>query len=844
MQNKILNFTEIFKGFCFTVCLFVCPLLFLTDTTQNPFAIQPLFLSIFGSGFVLCWGGEILLKREINFRYSKLDFIFIVFLFSLLLSLIFNYFFDNHQLALINEFLRKSDYLFFGLIFGFLFAKITVSKISFGDQSYKFFKNIFLWCLAWLLWKIQASFLVAILIFGSGTYLCFVYIKQYGIKEILDVMLATCFCACLYGLMQALGFELFWVLDISKEFGARSVSTFGNPNFLASFVLLFLPYSLLLFLQAKNKKGNLISGFITLVLALFLIISGTRSAWLGLLFCTVGFLFLCKELRKIFLNKFAKIFVLFLIFCVCSVAIISGLKNKGISTPGARISEVKQVFSLKTFSLQSKYLIQPLHQRLMMWHCALNNFKNSPIFGKGVNSFQLNFPYCQGKLIAKNPTLDKMNMQANDAHNEYLEILSDGGFISVAVYVCFWILLFAMFNKKIKTLSNEEKYFYFALIFGLISVLIDNLFNITLRTLLVGFAFWFISSSLNNLNTKSKRVSLRKSICWVISILICFIIYGLISFQTKYFIAQTYELKGYKNLVKGNYQATIDDMEKAIEISSFRPESYYVLINNYVAINEFKKAQNITEKVLKFYPAYYEFNYRLAALNYTRNKREEALENLRKTLSLLPTYTPAAELFANILSGQDSVSKEDKKLLENLIEILPYEPNLPSYLAEIYFKEKDFENATVFALKALRKNIFDKAALKIIIDCETDNTDDKFLEKVKIFNSLKDEIKTQQTGALLNDIKKLQVAYPDEPEAVSLLAEFDFKRGKFCEAMNALKHYKGNNFWNKSYNFSLSLSAQKCGDKQVSKDMLEEILYIDPYDELAKNRLKNVNILM
>ena len=189
----------------------------------------------------------------------------------MLLSLCINCFWGHNQGALINEFLRKSDYLIFGLVFGFLFAKIASTKIDFKISSYKFFKNIFLWCLIWFLWKIQASTIVAVLIFGTGVYLCFPHLEKYGVKEVLDILLAVCFCACLYGIMQAFGIELFWVLDISKDFGARPVSTFGNPNFLASFVLLFLPYALFLFLQAKSKKENIISGFITLVLVLFLI---------------------------------------------------------------------------------------------------------------------------------------------------------------------------------------------------------------------------------------------------------------------------------------------------------------------------------------------------------------------------------------------------------------------------------------------------------------------------------------------------------------------------------------------------------------------------------------------
>ena len=462
MQNKILNFIQIFKGFFLSVCLFVCPLLFLTDTTQNPFAVQPLFLSIFGSCFILCYAAEVIFKKEINFRYSKLDFVLIIFLLTLLCSLIYNYFWGDYQTALVNEFLRKSDYLIVGLLFGFLFAKISSVKIDFEVSSYKFLKSIFLWCLAWFLWKVQASFFVAVLIFGFGVYLCFNHLKKYGIKEILDIFLAVCFCACLYGIMQALGFELFWTLDISKEFGARPVSTFGNPNFLASFVLLFLPYSFLLFLQAKNKKENLISGFIILVLTSFLVISGTRSSWIGLAVCTALFFILSSEIRKIFFSKFVKIIILVLIFSVCTFGLLCGLKHSGNSAPVARISEVKQALKPEVFSLKSKKLIQPLHQRLMMWHCALDNLRNSPVFGKGVNSFQLNFPYCQGKLILKNPALDKMNMQANNAHNEYLEILSDGGLASLAIYICLLSLFFKGFIKKIKTFSGREKYFYFA----------------------------------------------------------------------------------------------------------------------------------------------------------------------------------------------------------------------------------------------------------------------------------------------------------------------------------------------------------------------------------------------
>ncbi len=835
MQNKILNFFSLVKGLCFSICLFVCPLLFLTDATQNPFTVQPLFFSIFGGVFILCCALEICIKKEISLRYSKIDFALIAFLFFLLCSLIFNCIFGTYKAALINEFLRKADYLFFG-IFGFIFAKIMTVKYKFSVSSYNFLKNVFIWCLLWSLYKLQSSAFIVILLFGIGIYFCYLHLKNYGIKEVFDVLLAVCFCACLYGLMQTLGFELFWVLDVSKEFGVRPVSTFGNPNFLASFTLLFLPYALILFVKSKSKKEILISGFIALILALFLFISGTRSAWIGFIGASFLFVIFLSGCVKFLFKSSLKLFILFLVFCACAFGLTVSLKYNNASAPKARISEVKQVLNLKDISLKDKIFIQPLHQRLMMWYCAFNGFKKAPILGNGVNSFQLNFPFCQGKLITENPALDKMKMQANAVHNEYLEILYEGGLLTFLSYLILWVLFFTLIIKKIKSLDNENKIFYFALTFGLTSVLMDNLFNITLRTSLTGFAFWFAFSTVNNLVSQSKKIKLKNTFSVSGFIVIIVLIFSLIWFETKQFISQNYELKGYKNLIAKNNQDTIKNMEMAIDFSSLRPEPYYTLLTTFIDVGNLEKAEDITKKVLKFYPAYYEFYFRLAALQNAKNNNLESLQNLRTNLSLLPTYTPAAELFANILVHQESVTNEDKQLLGKLIEILPYNTNLPSYLAEIYFKENNCRDSKIFALKTLEKNIFDKISFKILQACRSDN--EALLHRAETLISLKEQVKKQNFKVLVK-LEKMLKDRPDDQDLQMLLAEVYFRKGDFCKSRDILKHTDGNG---KFYNFALSLAAQKCGDLLTSQKALADILFLDNYDELAKIRLKNVNI--
>ena len=836
MQNNILKYIGFLKSFSLTVCLFLCPLLFFTDITQNPFAVQPLGFSVFGGLFCLSYSFEIWFKKEINFKYSTLDFIFLSFLVLLAVSLLFNLFFTDIKTAFLNDFIRKADYLVFGLIFGVLSAKIFTVKTDFSTSVYGFLKNILLWCLLWLLWKIQASYFVAILIFGLGLYLCYRHLRYYEMQHALDVLLAVCFISCLYGVIQAAGFELFWQLDINKEFGARPVSTFGNPNFLASFTLLFMPYSFLLFLTAKGRSQNIISGLVFIVLGLFLGLSGTRSAWLGLFLTVLIFFICCASVRKIFFKHFVKLLLLMALLSICFYGITSSLKQWSGSAPQGRIAEVKEALSLKNISLENKEFIQPVHQRLMMWICAFEGFKSSPFLGKGLNSFQLYFPFCQGNLIAQNPSLDKIKMQANAVHNEFLEILFEGGIFAFLAYLFLFGLFFIHAIQKIKNINEREKYFYLALLFGLTSVLIDNMLNITLRTLLVSFAFWFIFSLVNNLFVRNKKVHFNKfyglTVFTGCSVLVCLVI----CWQLKQFVSQKYELNGYKYLVTGNYKEAENNMARAIKISRSRPEPFYALLNIYIAQSDLLKAEDLAKKTLEFYPAYYEISFRLSVLQNARNEVAASLENLRKTLSLLPTYSPAAELFANTVIRLEQVSEADKSLMEKLSEILPFSVNLKSYLAEIYFKENNCNKASDFAVKTLNKNIFDKTALTVLMLCPVNQSNMKNIERAQKLNTLKTRVKNVQDNTLLKELEKIN---RQDFDAQILLAEFYFRKGEPCKAKEILEQIKPKDFVSKAYNFALSSSLKQCGYVKESKQVLQEILYADPYDEIALSRMKS-----
>ena len=62
------------------------------------------------------------------------------------------------------------------------------------------------------------------------------FLKQITLRTILDLLLITGVLTCSYAICQNLGYDFLWPFDIGVEFGSSSYSTFGNPNFLSSFI--------------------------------------------------------------------------------------------------------------------------------------------------------------------------------------------------------------------------------------------------------------------------------------------------------------------------------------------------------------------------------------------------------------------------------------------------------------------------------------------------------------------------------------------------------------------------------------------------------------------------------
>ncbi|MEZ5428950.1 MAG: O-antigen ligase family protein [Pyrinomonadaceae bacterium] len=119
--------------------------------------------------------------------------------------------------------------------------------------------------------------------------------------------------------------------------------------------------------------------------------------------------------------------------------------------------------------------------RFHFWEVALKVFRDHPLIGSGLDSFGTVFPH-----------YDSWNGQfrVEQAHNDYLQILSDGGipaFLSVLAFI------FLLFKRSLRVIGESENRFRRSTAIGALAgcfgVLLHSFFDFPLRTPSNGFFF-------------------------------------------------------------------------------------------------------------------------------------------------------------------------------------------------------------------------------------------------------------------------------------------------------------------------------------------------------------------
>jgi len=337
-------------------------------------------------------------------------------------------------------------------------------------------------------------------------------------KKILLTIVIGALAVSLWGIPSHFGYDpsclifsgkltsLCWQEDFNPTL--RIFSTLGQPNWLASYLVLIIPLTLTLSLSLTNKfKTPLLITTSILFTALVMTTSLSGILSLGVSLAILLILIGTKKLKK----NISSLSTLAIIFAIVVVLFGSFLYQ--------RFTE--ELFTIRPNSNQAQnHKPTPPPEprgtpsgdiRLIVWQGANDAFSNKPIFGFGPETFA--YSYSIFRPLAHNQT-SEWNFFYNKAHNEFLNYLAGIGIVGTSLYLlfissCLYLLLTkSKENLVLKAIIASIIGYHASIFFGFSTVASQTIMFILLA---IGIIVAGLSQKEIKLKIESNNIQLFQS---------------------------------------------------------------------------------------------------------------------------------------------------------------------------------------------------------------------------------------------------------------------------------------------------------------------------------------------
>lgn len=298
--------------------------------------------------------------------------------------------------------------------------------------------------------------------------------------------------------------------------GNRLFGIFTDPNFGAviSIVVIFIELKYLIKDKWKLSVSNFLMVVNILLQYLFIILSGSRTAYIVLLsvtFLYILFVMIHKNTKniKVFLNTVKAVFISLIVVMGLVIAtnvtekvivgipkIYTTVTTENVDEPNKTTKDPVEHPSLERPDTSSNDVS---NMRFALWDSTIQIAKKSPFVG-GSPGYYIQFAHDR----VPNTLMGKDNLTA---HNLFFLVLASTGLLGVIVFFSFIIRsvfkgLFYCINKK-ENLAVDN-YFYGVLIAGAIAISSLFITELVLVSTIGAFLFWssaglFYSEKFNNL---------------------------------------------------------------------------------------------------------------------------------------------------------------------------------------------------------------------------------------------------------------------------------------------------------------------------------------------------------
>ncbi len=844
------------------MCFLVVPLVFFTDLTANPFFVQNTLLYLLIALIYGTLAVKFLRSKDIDFTKTFFDLAFFVYVTACVMGWL-------SAVSSAQQAMRQTlfyDLLNYGslLIIVSLGAYIISKNIVFSGtiESKTNYILLFLgWGALWYFLPMLKTHLTsenilaqlfdwyALLLWGVGVWLGVRVLRKLTQENILVLMFIAVFLACCYGVLQALGLEFLWPFEIN-QFASKAFSTFGNPNFLSSAVVMLLPALLVYFMRTDSKKDFVVYGLLVLVYILFLCFGLARSCWIGAAVALV-MMWMFGTLRALIWKRKGRVFLLALL----AVGVGWGsvyVDGTDMPSPVAkRAAELAQVTpSNITLKVDRDKIFQSLHQRLFMWDVSKEIFLERPVLGSGLGNFQMAFEQNQPKTLLRYPNLRELKTITHAPHNELFFQLGQGGIVGLGLFLFMFMVLFLeMRDFAAHKKEGDKKQLLQALFCGILGMLADNMLNISLHAVVPAFIFWWmVGAEVSGVGKEERRISITANpVTKTVALAVLGASAAVLVWQGLWLTSEYHSFLGQKDVAVKKYDSAVKNLSEALALYPANTEAGFRLGNVLLAQGKYKEALEAFEKTMSA-ASYYEevyFHAALAALG--ANEPKKAVHYLMDNLRLHP-YNLQAYLMLSQLLHEDVIYADASALalMERGLTLFPYETNLWRLAGEIYQKLGDTEYAKNTYKRGLTVDTLDHELLQRLSALYPARSTDRpaviaqaqrlqrYQDKANKFNKMSPYYQQR----LRKDIEAYIKDYPDDTNGPILLARVLSLAGndiKAEEVLEGVLEKYPDDLW---ANLALSTLYYKAEDVKKAEKCLQDALFYYPQNALATARLK------
>ncbi len=544
--------------------------------------------------------------------------------------------------------------LLFPIIAGVLWFVMRPSsqKLTLHQVSSKSFILTFL---AFLLWmgcstffainKSESVFYLQRFVFYFSLLIFWFFILQTNLQKSFGFISRLCtllvLLLSLVGIGQAAGFAFTAIPGLPHPVGIS-----GNRNVFGAYIALQLPFAAYLLLSEK-KSWQWISGLALVFGTLTLLLSQTRSAWLG-----AGFGFMVANLL-FFLNRTQIEQTARQKLRYINIGIL-GLLVVGVLTVFLILPETSMVQEFKNRVLS---LVQPkseaaniatgnIQERLYVWSQTVEMSKDYPLTGVGAGNWRIAFPEYGGgsSQLSDAAFMDKIRVRP---HNFFLRTLSELGWPGLLIFLGLLFLLIRLGWSAIRRSTHPPQSLIGIVSFTALSVfLFDLLFSFSIERIETSNLVFFYLASLLVLNESSPQ---NKNKAWGFSGKTLSLILVPIFLLTAFYGYKRWQYD--RNLLK---IVQFDLQERPYDMLSVvgKTENPFITIDPvsdpiqmqkaraFIKLKEYPKALNALKKAESYHPNNHRIHNTKAYVYLQTGDLENADNSLQKAQALSPNYPP------------------------------------------------------------------------------------------------------------------------------------------------------------------------------------------------------------